>query len=135
MLRLLPVALLSFMTAPAFASAPISGKWVTEDGKGIVEILQCGQPVCGRLVKTLVPVVGPPFDRNNPDPALRKRPLIGLEILSNFHEKGSKWEGTIYSPERGKSYRSVVYRNKEGTLTVKGCISFICETQTWKPLR
>jgi uncharacterized protein (DUF2147 family) len=120
---------------PALAAEPISGRWLTEDGKGIVEIAPCGNQICGKIIKLLVDTQGPPLDRNNPDPKLRNRPLVGLNILSGFKDTGSKWEGQIYSPERAKTYRSVVYRNKNGTLAVKGCISFICQTQTWKPAR
>ncbi len=128
---LAPLALM----APAHAAAPVSGRWLTGDGKGIVDIGPCGPQLCGRISKLLADTNGPPTDRNNPDPKMRTRPLVGLNILSAFKDGGSKWEGQIYSPERGKTYRSVMFLNKNGTLTVKGCISFLCETQIWKPVR
>ncbi len=129
------VAGLSALVVPAQAAVPIGGRWLTGDGKGVVEIAPCGPQLCGKIIKLIADVNGPPTDRNNPDPRLRTRPLVGLNILSGFKDAGDKWEGQIYSPERGKVYRSVVFRNKDGTLAVKGCISFICQTQTWKPLR
>jgi uncharacterized protein (DUF2147 family) len=128
------IAILTMIAAtnPVMAAAPVSGRWLTGDGKGIVDIGPCGAQLCGRISKLLADTNGPPTDRNNPDPKMRTRPLIGLNILSAFKDAGTKWEGQIYSPERGKTYRSVMFLNKNGTLTVKGCISFLCETQIWK---
>jgi uncharacterized protein (DUF2147 family) len=132
-MKLFAFAVLTFgVAASAPAAVPIAGKWLTEDGKGIVEIAPCGSQLCGKIIKLLADTNGPPTDRNNPDPKLRTRPLVGLNILAGFKDAGKQWEGQIYSPERGKVYRSVVFRNKAGTLTVKGCISFLCQTQTWK---
>jgi uncharacterized protein (DUF2147 family) len=49
-------------------------------------------------------------DRNNPDEALRDRPIVGLKMLKGFKFAGeSKWEnGTIYDPEKGKTYKCVI---------------------------
>lgn len=121
--------------APAYAAAPVSGTWLTDGGKGHVEIGACGAQLCGRITKLIADTNGPPNDRNNPDPKLRNRPLLGLSILSGFREAGDRWKGTIYDPERGKSFRSEMFRNKDGTLTVKGCIAFLCQSQLWKPVR
>jgi uncharacterized protein (DUF2147 family) len=129
------LGLLVVFATPVVAAEPIAGKWLTEDGKGVVEIGKCGAGLCGRITRLLVDTGGAPTDRNNPDKALRNRPLVGLHILSGFKDAGPQWEGTIYSPERGKSYRSIVKRNPNGTLAVKGCIGPFCQTQTWKQVR
>jgi uncharacterized protein (DUF2147 family) len=133
MKKLLLVATLFSLASAADAASAIAGNWLTEDGKGIVVIGPCGAQVCGKILKITVPHTGTLFDKDNADPKLRGRPLIGLNILSGFKDAGKQWEGQIYSPERGKTYRSVVYRNGNGTLTVKGCVSFLCQTQIWKP--
>jgi uncharacterized protein (DUF2147 family) len=118
--------------APAIAATPVTGKWVTAGKDSVVEIAPCGQKLCGRVAKLLKPAQnGPPVDRNNPNPALKSRPLVGLPILSDFVEAGAQWSGTIYDPRNGKSYRSNVARNPDGTLKVQGCIAFFCQTQTW----
>ena len=135
MRRLLFVASSFAIALPASAAVPIDGKWLTGGGKSIVEIGPCGAMLCGRVYRLLAEIKGAPTDRNNPDPALRARPLLGLNILLGFRDAGKQWEGKIYDPERGKTFRSVVFRNADGTLAVKGCISFLCQTQTWKPLR
>ncbi|MFY8195787.1 MAG: DUF2147 domain-containing protein, partial [Novosphingobium sp.] len=70
-------------------------------------------------------------DVNNPDPALRKRKLVGLPILTGFVADGNKWRGKIYDPESGRTYRSIVTAGKNGTLSVEGCIAMFCQAQTW----
>jgi len=45
-------------------------------------------------------------DDNNPDPALRDRTLLGLELLSGYEFDGRRWQGKIYDPESGNTYSS-----------------------------
>jgi uncharacterized protein (DUF2147 family) len=66
---------------------------------------------------------------------LRTRPILGMPILSGFVDKGNDWRGTIYDPRNGKTYKSIVSKNTDGTLAVKGCIAFFCQTQKWTPAR
>jgi uncharacterized protein (DUF2147 family) len=107
--------------SPAFSAVPITGKWLTADGKGIIDIVPCGPAVCGKIGKVTV--------------SLRTRPLLGMTII-NVKDAGSQWEGSVYSPERGKTYKAYVSRNIDGTLKMKGCLAaFLCQTQIWKPLR
>lgn len=123
-------------SAAAHAATPITGQWLTVEGKGIVTIADCGKGVCGRITKVLKPnPKGPTVDARNPDPAKRTRPIEGLQILANFTDSGSDWRGTIYSPEAGKEYKSYLKRQADGTLQVKGCIAFFCQTQVWKPIK
>jgi len=75
----------------------------------------------------------PHTDVHNPNPALRNRPLIGLQILSGFKDDGDRWSGgQIYDPDSGKTYYSVVKLNSDGSLKVSGCVlRFLCESQRW----
>lgn len=127
--------ILAGLATPALAAAPVSGRWLTDDGKGIVEIGACGESVCGRIIRVLADTGGATTDSNNPDPTLRSRPLIGLNILSGFKDSGKIWEGKIYSPERGQTYRSELIRQANGTLQVKGCVGPFCQTKVWKPVK
>ncbi len=120
------------LPATAFAAEPVTGRWVTDDGKAIVTIADCGGTVCGRITRILAPTPdGPPVDSNNPDKALRKRPIAGLVVLSGFKPDGDAWKGRIYSPEEGKTYRSVMQRAGANAIKVKGCIAIFCKTQNW----
>ena len=128
------VAVVIILSAASGASATrsIAGRYLTEDGAGIVEVAPCGKPWCGRLVKILKAKPGAPrVDVNNRDPSLRHRPILGIPILSGFSKRGDDWRGTIYDPRNGKSYESIVHRNADGSLKVKGCIAFFCQTQRW----
>lgn len=131
------LALLSAtVPATAFAATPIAGRFVTEDGAGIVTIGPCGGSVCGKLTTILRKRPGAAdTDVNNSDAALRKRPVLGMPILSEFTDAGKDWRGKIYDPRNGKTYKSIVARNADGTLAVKGCIAFFCKTQTWRPAK
>ena len=134
-MRLTILLLLLAISGAAQAAQPIGGRWITDDGKAIVTIAQCGKVVCGHITKILAPTPkGPPVDERNPDPALRKRPILGLEVLSGFTDQGKDWRGRIYDPEAGKWYKSIV-KPEPGGLNAKGCILFFCKTQHWKPAR
>lgn len=121
------------LAAPAMA-ANVEGRWLTQDRKGIVEIAPCGGKLCGKVKRVLDPKA-PATDINNPEPQLRGRPMIGLDVLSGFAPFGKTWKGMIYDPKGGKTYRSIIRLNADGTLNVKGCILFFCQAQTWTRLR
>ena len=135
------IALLAgaLMTAAAPAAAPpepITGRWLTADGSAVVSVGPCGATLCGRIAQVLKAAPGAPtVDRNNSDPALRNRPIVGLPILTGFTIGNGDWRGRIYDPRNGKSYKSIVARQPDGNLKVQGCIAFLCQTQTWRPAR
>lgn len=138
MLRLkIAVTIFSLVTlTPANAAVPIAGLWLTTEKDSIVEIAPCGAALCGKIARILKPNPnGPPKDINNPDPALRGRPIQGLPILTGFKDAGKNWEGTAYDPRAGKSYRSYLTLMRDGTLEVKGCVGPFCRTKTWTRAR
>ena len=117
------------------APAPVAGRWLTVDGKALGEIAPCGQQLCGRIARVLKPrPSGPAVDANNPDPALRHRPIAGLAILTGFTAAGDRWKGRIYDPESGRTYRAELIRDG-ALLKVRGCIGPFCRTQQWTPGR
>ncbi|HEX8555855.1 MAG TPA: DUF2147 domain-containing protein [Sphingomonas sp.] len=126
---------LAATTLVAAAPAPVTGRWLTVEGKAIVEIAPCGQALCGRILRVLKPGPdGPAVDANNPNPALRTRPVEGIQILSGFTVAGDKWKGRIYDPESGRTYRSELVA-AGGGLKVKGCFGPFCRTQNWTRAR
>lgn len=129
---------LALMLLPAAAQAaePVLGHWVTQNQKAVVQIAPCGRLVCGHIAR-LLPAsdAGKTMDERNSDPKLRTRPLVGLPIFLDFKEDGDVWRGKLYDPQYGNTYSSVLSRNPDGTLRVKGCFFIICKTQTWQPAR
>lgn len=132
------LALLLAAAAPAPAPSSIGGRWLTAEGKAVVEIAPCadrsGPALCGRIAQVLKPRPGgPPTDINNPDPALRGRPMAGLVILTEFRPDDDRWRGRIYDPESGRTYRAELTRDGR-LLSVKGCWGPFCRTQSWTAL-
>lgn len=49
----------------------------------------------------------PKVDRNNPDPSLRTRPIVGIAVVGDLRYAGNReWKaGWIYAPDRGRKAR------------------------------
>ena len=128
--------LLLLATQSAMAADPISGEWIPQGGSSKVRIGACPgktAEVCG-VVSWLPAAKAKDLDDKNPDPALKKRLILGVATISNFKSVGAgKWaSGTIYDPASGKTYKGKLSMNADGTLKVEGCIAFLCQGQTWK---
>jgi uncharacterized protein (DUF2147 family) len=93
--------------------------------------------MCGTVVWLKAPLdkAGRPVtDALNPDPSLRTRPVVGLQLIGDFKaERPGRWTGgRIYDPQTGRSYASKISLNPDGTLKVEGCVAVVCQAQTWK---
>ena len=86
----------------------VVGKWKLEDGTAIVEVYKQGDVFNGKIVWLEKPTEAdgtPAKDDNNPDPKLRSRQLIGLNMLSGLVKSGEEYKGgSIYDPGNGKTY-------------------------------
>lgn len=115
---------------------PVAGRWLTEDGKGVIEIYPCADKVCGKLAWLSEPNSNgkPKLDDNNPNKALRTRSLCGLEMLGDFHlTEPNRWgDGWIYNPENGKRYHATMTLDGN-LLKLRGYVGIplFGETQTW----
>ncbi|NJS13901.1 MAG: DUF2147 domain-containing protein [Sphingopyxis sp.] len=69
-------------------------------------------------------------DTENPDPSLRSRQLLGINILTALKPDGKVWTGKGYSPEEGRNFKATVSvaGNK---LSLKGCVAVFCRTVGW----
>jgi uncharacterized protein (DUF2147 family) len=137
MLKKLVLAATLVAAFPAVAASPPEGVWYVQDRSAKVRIAPCGQKLCGTVVwisDKIDKATGlPPVDIKNPDPSLRSRPIVGLQLLRNFSQSADgKWTGgTIYDPKVGKTYVSKLALTPKGTLKVEGCISVVCQGQIW----
>lgn len=124
------------LAGPAASAQSPVGTWYTQDRSAKVRIAPCGQKLCGQIVwvqdRGGRPASGA-RDEANPDPALRARPIIGLQIIRDFSPAGpGKWAGgKIYDPNSGRTYASKMSLSSQGVLKVEGCLSVICQAQTW----
>jgi len=118
----------------ARAAADITGVWATGKKGGKVEIYQCGQALCGRVVDADILRTEPDRrDVHNKNKALRDRRLKGLVVLQNFTGGPLKWKGgPIYDAEKGEgAKRGSLELQSDGRLKVSGCFLFICRSQVW----
>ncbi|WP_353227243.1 DUF2147 domain-containing protein [Novosphingobium sp.] len=110
----------------------IAGPWLTAKHDSIVSFAPCGPGWCGNITKVLRRTPGgPTTDVRNPDPALRNRPIEGLQLIKLDRFEGAAWRGTVYDPRSGQSYKVYVRRAAPGQVEVKGCLFFVCEAQQW----
>jgi uncharacterized protein (DUF2147 family) len=122
------------------ASAEPLGQWYAEGGAAVVEIALCGDGPCGRVVWLHSPLDEDGCelrDKNNPDPALRNRPVVGLQILGGLvasdHKHVSWTGGTIYDPVSGNTYRCRLELDGHDRLRLRGYVGIplVGRSTTW----
>jgi len=133
------VVLIALLTAPIARSETVgepTGIWLTQAGDARVRVTKCGGGLCGVIVWLKDPIntaTGKPeVDDKNSNPALAKRPMIGLSLFSGMRPSGpNKWSGQIYDADDGKSYVSHISVSGPDTLRVEGCVGALCGGESW----
>ena len=127
---LVVAVLMAALPAQADPMADIVGRWRDSDGESEIAISRCGPALCGKIVW----LKEARFDIYNPSEGLRKRSLMGIQVLSGFKPaaKGGL-EGEGYNPADGKTYRTTLELDASGSLVVRGCVlgGLICDDDTW----
>ena len=117
-------AALALSAAAAFADDAL-GDWRTQPDDngnfGVVRMAPCSGKICGQLVSSY---------NSAGQPIASER--IGTMIVKDMSPNGggAYSGGTIYAPDRDKTYRSKMELTGN-TLKVSGCVGPICRTQTW----
>ena len=113
----------------AFAADPLEGYWRTakddNGNSGLVHVKPCGAKLCGTLVKA--------YDGSGKE---IKSENIGRKIISETVSKGGgNYAGKVYSPDRGKTYKSKLKLSGKA-LKVSGCVLGICrDGGTWSKVK
>jgi uncharacterized protein (DUF2147 family) len=138
--------LLSLLSGAAMAAEEdaLTGTWLTQGHDARIEISKAENGIFeGKLVwieKSTYDAgdaeAGKPIhDRENPDPAKRDRPMVGMKMLEGFKYAGGKlWKGgTIYDPKEGKTYKCKLTLTGDNRLDVRGFIgiSLLGRTEHW----
>ena len=115
-------------TALAADPSPI-GDWRVKDGYANIRIDNCGGKMWG--IVAWEQKAGK--DAENPDPAKKGRPTLGMPILlAMAPTKPNRWEGEIYNSNNGKIYSSNISMVDENTLKLEGCVlGFLCGGENW----
>lgn len=114
---------------PATNASPLLGQWITEQKDLIVEVYVVGSEYKARIVwyadqespETLL-------DTKNPNPALRNRRVLGMDVLHglSYNESEHCWDkGNIYDATSGKTWSATArFDPQRGRLTVRGYWGF-----------
>ena len=117
----------------------ILGKWITTTGNCMVEVYKRNTEYKAKVVwfkegkKKMVDYI----DDKNPNPTLRNRKLLGMDVMHGLHyDKDEKqWvDGKIYDATSGKEWDSEAWLTDDHLLKVKGywVFKFLSETKTFK---
>lgn len=130
--RIWVVAFLLLSTAALGQNDSVIGNWKDPMGSTI-QIYRCEAKVCARVIGIRSNAPGH-VDEHNPNSALRKRSLCGLQIGSDFHitKPGRAEGGQLYDPESGRTYSGSMIRDGD-KLKLRGYIGFelFGRTETW----
>lgn len=117
-------------TACAGTIAP-TGRWLTPDGDGVIQIAPCGDALCGWIVgfPDLAAGEAPPVD-------VHGRSQCRLAIMTAVQPDGENhWSGRITNPEDGRSYGVTLSLDEAGRLRLRGyvLVPLFGSTQIWTP--
>ena len=138
-LSVLVISALSLMSASVCAAQTeeerevgvvptIIGTWVNPVGTVKVRTSQCGSYLCGRVVWASDKAISIAKDNGTPQ-------LIGTNLLREYRALADgKYEGTVFVPDVGRSFNSVIRPVDKDTMRISGCMigKLICKSQIWK---
>jgi uncharacterized protein (DUF2147 family) len=127
------------MVLPVLAADP-TGVWFTEDNDARVRIYACDQDLCGTVLSLKEPndpdTGKPRLDKLNQDASKRDRTIVGIELMSGLKPNGTpdQWEGSLYNPDDGYTYKGILTVQDLLTLKLQGCVlgGLICKSEIWK---
>ncbi len=153
---LIAAAALMMTSASGFAASPPpvdpAGYWSTKDDESIIRIGPCATPAapstipapnaplvyCGTIVWLKEPLEKgvPKIDNINPDPAKRGRPIVGMEVFSEFVVDSDHWKGKAYNSDDGKTWDVTFKVQPDKTngdkAEITGCLVWpLCQSETF----
>jgi uncharacterized protein (DUF2147 family) len=125
---------------PAAADPKEVGIWYDDTGKGAVKIEICTPTtLCGKIYWLKEPMAEngqPKTDGYNPEPAMRGRPICGLQIMGDLEKisGGGFDNGWVYDPKEGKSYSVALDLINSNTMKMTGYkgMRFLGKSFIWK---
>ncbi|MEM7037167.1 MAG: DUF2147 domain-containing protein [Bacteroidota bacterium] len=123
---------------PQCSADQVLGIWANEDGTSHIEIYRQSGKYYGKIswAKALNNKAGKPHtDRKNPDPTLRDRPILGMDIISGLSYSNCQWtEGEFYIPSKGKTADCSITLNGNHSLLLTVSISTFSTTKKFTRL-
>ena len=116
----------------------ILGKWITDNGDSQIEFYQKEGKYYGKIIwlkEPLKPDGTAKTDIKNPNPAMRKTPVIGLVIISELEFKNGQFvNGKIYSLKEGKTLDCAILSENSRELKITISKSLFSTSRIWKRL-
>jgi uncharacterized protein (DUF2147 family) len=134
MRRFMAAGLMCVISASAaLAEAPPpTGQWRVQNGTAAIRVVNCAGALWGVIAGTIGGASNTDTDKNNPDPALRNRPIVGLPILIDMRPSQGRWTGRVYNAENGKTYDANIGLVSGNVLHIEGCVlGFLCGGENW----
>jgi uncharacterized protein (DUF2147 family) len=131
MFRKFVVTLAAMVIASPLALADVNpeGIWKLDSGRVTVKVVRCGKNICANIVDLAsknYPDGTPLLDALNPNKSLRKRPVMGLPVISGMTQTGpNTYKGYIYNADDGGSYRAIATLT-DSRMVLKGCWLVFC---------
>ncbi|MBW6523630.1 DUF2147 domain-containing protein [Sphingomonas sp. RHCKR47] len=118
----------SAIAAQPAPNASIYGTWINPYHSVAVRTVPCANRLCGRVVWASREAQQDARDGNVPN-------LIGTSLLENYRPTGARsWAGTVFVPDMGRHFYSLIEQVDDGTMRVRGCIlhGLLCKSQLWQ---
>jgi len=127
------IILLSATTTHCSELTDVIGFWKTAGDSSKLEIYPCGDKLCGKVAwlknpnyvnSKDGPIDTPKIDRKNPDPSLRHRPILGLQVIEGLTAMAdNQWgHGICYDPESGNTYKCKMQMKSPDHLEMRGYV-------------
>ena len=124
---LLSTLFLFINSEPNPTSDQIVGRWMSEQKDLAVEVYKVDGHYAGKVVwfdcsRPGTPPMAEHRDTENPNPRLRSRSWLGMNVLNDLRFNGTdEWNsGTVYDPNSGRTYRTVVRMASPKSIIVRG---------------
>lgn len=130
---ILSVLVLGFLTTiqAQDASEGILGTWFNEARTSKFEMYKVGSSFSAKII-WISDSESSHKDKNNPDPNLRDRDILEIDIITGLNFDAGKWvNGRIYAPKKGMYAKCKVELMPNGSLKVTGTKSGFSKSEVW----
>lgn len=112
---------------PHPAPPSIYGLWMNPYGSVVVHTGACADRLCGWIVWANQEAQNDAREGGVPR-------LIGTALLEQYRQqRGGSWAGTVFVPDMGRRFYSIIEQVDANSMKVKGCIlhGLLCKSQVW----
>jgi uncharacterized protein (DUF2147 family) len=124
-----------FSFQKAASSDKIVGVWLNEEKSNKIEIYKVSDTYSGKIVwieQLESNSELDPKDKNNPNPKMRSRSILGMDIITGLKYSNGKWEnGTLYIPQKGIYAPCTVELHADSKLSLVVSKGRFSRTKTW----